>query len=52
MAALEFFLGWTLRNLKYTKSNKKITWIQYISVTKKKKKKKTTQIHEVLQIFY
>ena len=41
----EYFLGWSLRNLNYTKFNKKIIWI-YQRYQKKKEKKK-----EALQVF-
>ena len=43
---LGIFLGWSLRNLNYTKFNKEITWIY-----QHHKKKKNTQIHEILQFF-
>ena len=41
-----FFLGWSLKNLNYTKFNKETTLIYQCH-----KKKKYTQIHEILQFF-
>ena len=43
---LEIFLRWLVRNLNYTKSNKKTT-----RISKKKEKHTHTQIHEILQFF-
>ena len=39
-SSMNFFLGWSLKNLNYTKSNKVITWIFATTASRVAKKRK------------